>query len=31
MQQVAKDAPLQSEQQVGHGELGFEFMLNALR
>ncbi|MBI3222242.1 MAG: oxygen-independent coproporphyrinogen III oxidase-like protein [Nitrosomonadales bacterium] len=31
LQQVAKNAPLQSEQQVGHGELGFEFMLNALR
>lgn len=31
MQQVAKDAPLQSEQQVGCDELGFEFMLNALR
>lgn len=31
MQQVAKDAPIQTENQVGHDELGFEFMMNALR
>jgi oxygen-independent coproporphyrinogen-3 oxidase len=31
MQQVAKDAPIQIENEVGSGELGFEFMMNALR
>ena len=31
LQQVAKNAPLQSDLQVGRDELGFEFMLNALR
>ena len=31
MQQVAKDAPIQTEHEVSRGELGFEFMMNALR
>ena len=31
MEQVSKDAPIQTEQQVSSGELGFEFMMNALR
>jgi oxygen-independent coproporphyrinogen-3 oxidase len=31
MQQVAKDAPIQTENQVTRDELPFEFMLNALR
>jgi putative oxygen-independent coproporphyrinogen III oxidase len=31
MQQVAKDAPIQTENEVGGDELGFEFMMNALR
>jgi len=31
MQQVSKDAPLQSEHEVGRDELAFEFMLNVLR
>jgi len=31
MQQVAKDAPIQTEHDVGRDELGFEFMMNALR
>lgn len=31
MQQVAKDAPIQTENQVTREELAFEFMLNALR
>jgi putative oxygen-independent coproporphyrinogen III oxidase len=31
MQQVAKDAPIQTEHEVGRDELGFEFMMNALR
>jgi putative oxygen-independent coproporphyrinogen III oxidase len=31
MQQVAKDAPLQTENEVSADELGFEFMMNALR
>jgi len=31
MQQVAKDAPIQIENEVGSDELGFEFMMNALR
>ena len=31
MEQVTKDAPIQAEQQVSPGELGFEFMMNALR
>ncbi|MBI5429713.1 MAG: oxygen-independent coproporphyrinogen III oxidase-like protein [Nitrosomonadales bacterium] len=31
MQQVARDAPLQSEQEVATDELAFEFMMNALR
>lgn len=31
MQQVAAGNPVQEEREIGHGELGFEFMLNALR
>jgi len=31
MQQVDKDAPIQAEHEVSRDELGFEFMLNALR
>ncbi|TCS36011.1 oxygen-independent coproporphyrinogen-3 oxidase [Paucimonas lemoignei] len=31
MQQVATGNPVQEEREIGHGELGFEFMLNALR
>ena len=31
MEQVAKDAPLQSEHEVSCDELAFEFMMNALR
>lgn len=31
MQQVAKDAPIQIENEVGRDELGFEFMMNTLR
>ncbi len=31
MQQVAKEAPIQTENEVGRDELGFEFMMNALR
>ncbi|MGA8863497.1 MAG: radical SAM family heme chaperone HemW [Gallionella sp.] len=31
MEQVAKGEPMQSEQEVGSDELGFEFMMNALR
>ena len=31
MEQVAQDAPLQSEHEVPRGELAFEFMMNALR
>ena len=31
MQQVAKDAPIQIENEVSRDELGFEFMMNALR
>lgn len=31
MQQVAKDDPVQTENQVSGGELAFEFMMNALR
>jgi oxygen-independent coproporphyrinogen-3 oxidase len=31
MQQVAKDAPIQTENQVTRDELPFEFMMNALR
>lgn len=31
MQQVAKDAAIQTENQVSRAELAFEFMLNALR
>jgi oxygen-independent coproporphyrinogen-3 oxidase len=31
MQQVGKGAPIQSENEVGSEELGFEFMMNALR
>ena len=31
MQQVAAAAPIQTESEVGRGELGFEFMMNALR
>lgn len=31
MQQAVQDAPVQAENEVGRGELGFEFMMNALR
>jgi len=31
IQQVGKDMPLQTEQEVSTDELGFEFMMNALR
>ena len=31
MQGVAEEAPLQTEHEVGRDELGFEFMMNALR
>jgi len=31
MQQVAKDAPIQTENEIGRDDLGFEFMMNALR
>jgi oxygen-independent coproporphyrinogen-3 oxidase len=31
MQQVGKGAPIQTETEVGSEELGFEFMMNALR
>jgi putative oxygen-independent coproporphyrinogen III oxidase len=31
MQQVAKEAPIQTEHEVSVDELGFEFMMNALR
>jgi putative oxygen-independent coproporphyrinogen III oxidase len=31
MQQVGKGAPVQTENEVGSEELGFEFMMNALR
>ena len=31
MQQVAKDAPVQTEHEVNRDELSFEFMMNALR
>ncbi|HCY63158.1 MAG TPA: oxygen-independent coproporphyrinogen III oxidase-like protein [Oxalobacteraceae bacterium] len=31
MQQVAAGNPVQEEREIGRGELGFEFMLNALR
>ncbi|HUW76627.1 MAG TPA: radical SAM family heme chaperone HemW [Gallionella sp.] len=31
MQQVGKGAPIQTESEVGSEELGFEFMMNALR
>lgn len=31
MQQVGKDAPIQTEHEVSREELGFEFMMNALR
>ena len=31
MQQVAKGAPIQTEHEVSRDELGFEFMMNALR
>ena len=31
VQQVAKDAPIQTEHEVRRDELGFEFMMNALR
>jgi coproporphyrinogen III oxidase-like Fe-S oxidoreductase len=31
MQQVSKDAPIQTEHEVSRDELGFEFMMNALR
>ncbi len=31
MQQVAQGAPVQAENEVGRDELGFEFMMNALR
>jgi len=31
MQQVAKDAPIQTEHEVSRNDLAFEFMMNALR
>jgi len=31
MQQVGKGAPIQTESEVGRDDLGFEFMMNALR
>jgi putative oxygen-independent coproporphyrinogen III oxidase len=31
MQQVAKDAPVQIDNEISREELGFEFMMNALR
>lgn len=31
IQQVAQERPIQSEHDVGRGELAFEFMMNALR
>jgi putative oxygen-independent coproporphyrinogen III oxidase len=31
MQQVGQDAPIQTENEVSRDELGFEFMMNALR
>jgi oxygen-independent coproporphyrinogen-3 oxidase len=31
MEQVAAGNPVQEEREIGHTELGFEFMLNALR
>ena len=31
MQQAAKDAPIQTEHEVSRDEMGFEFMMNALR
>jgi putative oxygen-independent coproporphyrinogen III oxidase len=31
MRQVANDAPIQTEDEVSRDELGFEFMMNALR
>jgi oxygen-independent coproporphyrinogen-3 oxidase len=31
MQQVAEGAPVQTEHEVGPEEIGFEFMMNALR
>ena len=31
MQQVGKDAPIQTEHEVSRNELSFEFMMNALR
>ena len=31
MQQVAREAPIQTENEVSRDELGFEFMMNALR
>jgi putative oxygen-independent coproporphyrinogen III oxidase len=31
MQQVGQGAPIQTGHEVGRGELGFEFMMNALR
>jgi len=31
MQEVAKDAPIQTEHEVSGDDLGFEFMMNALR
>jgi len=31
LQHVGKDAPIQTEHQVSRDELGFEFMMNALR
>jgi oxygen-independent coproporphyrinogen-3 oxidase len=31
VQQVARDAPIQTEHEVSRDELGFEFMMNALR
>jgi len=31
MQQVAKESPIQTEHEVSRDEIGFEFMMNALR
>ncbi|AKU24293.1 radical SAM family heme chaperone HemW [Massilia sp. NR 4-1] len=31
MEQMAAGAPVQEEHEIGRGEMGFEFMLNALR
>jgi oxygen-independent coproporphyrinogen-3 oxidase len=31
MEQVAAGSPVQEEHEIGRGDMGFEFMLNALR